>query len=298
MLLLGACGGGGTGYGSNEGAGLLSSTGSTAPSDNSMPAVQLPDQTNNSSKGGDGEIPTTLAILISGIDGKMLNPHGVDDDWFNTDYGYGHMEIHQDEAGNIQQLSEFVVDGDTITRDFHGDAYYSMGRWEKGLERDLSVFEQEEQRRQVQDVPTDNTHFLIYKPVATFPASANLTCDGGVFTAPTLSLVFDDMPAQTLAQVLAWPTGSAKLQFSERGAEISVQIEVIRESGPIQLKRTGYIAREQSQQPLIGNLSDKPVFMDLFIGDGGNGEYLLTGFYSTKSEKSRSYHGLLAFRCK
>lgn len=298
VLVLGmsACGGG-KGHGDSPAADQLAAAGSSVSPDTAMPDVSrpVPDTDSDVDKDED-EMQESRSFVLTDINDEAVDVPGVEHHSIrplNTATLYGYDWVQRDNAGNIVRLGQFVVDSDTVTRDLHGDAYFTMGRWEHGLERDLSELETDVDKRRYQNAPTDNTHFLLYKPVASFPANASLVCDGGVFTAPTLNPGFDG------TRVLALPTGSATLQFSDSGANVGVQINVVRDSGPVSMQQTGYIPREWREQMVTPDDFGAPgANMNLALAEGGNGTFLVLGTYTTPMENYRDYHGLVTFRCR
>lgn len=196
--------------------------------------------------------------------------------------------VVQDSSGALSEISGIALAGaDAATRNISGDASFAQGRWIKGAVTSSSgnyTFE----------AVNASTHYVVYNALAALPASGTVSCDAGVFTAPNYT-----------GGLSGWQTtyfgtasGSGSMVFDASGVKVNVTIDTQAGGSSGQLKgSTVFSPSMPDAMAFTGMYLASGNGMQLMLGDGGPGRYLLVVGYKTTQANGANYQGVATFRC-
>ncbi|MGK5039109.1 hypothetical protein ACQ4WQ_02080 [Janthinobacterium sp. GB1R12] len=196
--------------------------------------------------------------------------------------------VVQDSSGALSEISGIALTGaDAATRNISGDASFAQGRWIKGTVTSASGNYNFE-------AVNASTHYVVYNTLTALPASGTVSCDAGVFTAPNYA-----------GGLSGWQTtyfgtasGSGSLAFDASGAKVNVTIDTQAGGSSGQLKgSTVFSPSMPTAMGFTGMYLASGNGMQLMLGDGGPGRYLLVVGYKTTLANGANYQGVATFRC-
>ncbi len=192
----------------------------------------------------------------------------------------------QEASGAMTTLGSNVLSGSKVVKEISGDATYALGRWTAGTVTTSSGA--------TTLTGTDNKayHYIAFNAPSALPTSGTLTCDAGVFSAPTYASggvgngAFDSGTA----------SGSVTVTFGSTGASVGGNINVTAagSSGSIALKASNVTVNGSS---ISGNYLSNGAGAYLQVGDAGTGAYLVVGSYAVSLANGARYIGAARFRC-
>lgn len=262
IALLQACGGGGSGDGgaapaastSNSGSG---STGTAASADSGSVSARF-------------AAGASSRYLMVGIGSQT----------------FGRLDTSvQASSGAMTTLSTNVLSGSSVTKEISGDASYALGRWAAGTVTRSSGSETLS--------GTDNRayHYLALNTPAQFPATGSLTCDAGVFTAPTYERGGSGTQPNS-----GTASGSATLSFGAGGATVGGAVNVAA-SGSAGSATLGTTVSSTSSASITGAYLSGGSGAAVQIGDAGGGAFLVAASYAATLANGARYIGVTRFRC-
>jgi hypothetical protein len=263
--LLQACGGGG---GGDDGASAAASTGTTSSSTGTTTSPATFTSANTGSVSAAfvaGSAPRYQLASMGGQTFGNLSP------------------FVQASSGAMTTLASTVLSGDSATKEISGDATYAMGRWVAGTVTRSSGAET------LTGVDSRSYHYLAVNAPPAFPASGALTCDAGVFTAPTY------VSGGSGTGTTGTASGSASLSFGAGGATVSGSISVTASgsSGSASLNST---AATVTNTAIAGAYLSGGAGSAVQIGDAAGGAYLVAASYATTLASGARYFGVAMFR--
>lgn len=198
--------------------------------------------------------------------------------------------VVQDSSGALSEISGIALTGaDAATRNISGDASFAQGRWIKGAVTSSSgnyTFE----------AVNASTHYVVYNALAALPASGTVSCDAGVFTAPNYTGGLSGW--QTTYFGTASGSGSGSMAFDASGVKVNVTIDTQAGGSSGQLKgSTVFSPSMPDAMAFTGMYLASGNGMQLMLGDGGPGRYLLVVGYKTTLANGANYQGVATFRC-
>ena len=194
----------------------------------------------------------------------------------------------QDSSGALSEISGIALTGpDAATRNISGDASFAQGRWTKGTVTSASGNYNFE-------AVNASTHYVVYNILTALPVSGAASCDAGAFTAPNYT-----------GGLSGWQTtyfgtasGSGSLAFDASGVKVSVTIDTQAGGSSGQLTgSTAFSASMPDSMNFTGMYLGGGNGMQLMLGDGGAGRYLLLVGYKTTLANGANYQGVATFRC-
>lgn len=191
----------------------------------------------------------------------------------------------QASSGAMTKLSDAVLSGNSATKDISGDASYALGRWAAGTVTRSSGSETLS--------GTDNRayHYLVVNTPAQFPATGSLTCDAGVFTAPTYERGGSGTQPNS-----GTASGSATLSFGAGGATVGGAVNVAA-SGSAGAATLGTTISSTSSASVTGAYLSGGSGAAVQIGDAGGGAFLVAASYAATLANGARYIGVARFRC-
>lgn len=196
--------------------------------------------------------------------------------------------VVQGSSGALSEISGIALTGaDAATRNISGDASFAQGRWIKGTVTSASgsyTFE----------AVNASTHYVVYNILTALPVSGTVSCDAGTFTAPNYT-----------GGLSGWQTtyfgtasGSGSLVFDASGVKVSVTINTEAGGSSGQLNgNTAFSPSMPDSMNFTGMYMGGGNGMQLMLGDGGAGRYLLLVGYKTTLANGAHYQGVATFRC-
>lgn len=192
----------------------------------------------------------------------------------------------QETNGAMTTLGSNVLSGSKVVKEVSGDANYALGRWTAGTVTNSSG------ATTLTGTDGKAYHYIAFNAPSTLPTSGTLTCDAGVFTAPT----YTRGGAGTGAFDSGTASGTVTLTFGATGASVGGNIDVTAagSSGSIVLKASDVTVNGSS---ISGNYLGNGAGAYLQIGDAGAGAYLVVGSYAVSLANGATYIGAARFRC-
>ena len=196
--------------------------------------------------------------------------------------------VVQDGSGALSEISGIALTGaDAATRNISGDASFAQGRWIKGTVTSASgnyTFE----------AVNASTHYVVYNALAALPASGTVSCDAGVFTAPNYTGGLSGWQTSYFGSA----SGSGSMAFDASGVKVDVTIDTQAGGSSGQLKgSTVFSPSMPDAMGFTGMYMASGNGMQLMLGDGGPGRYLLVVGYKTTLANGANYQGIATFRC-
>ncbi|MGF6527218.1 hypothetical protein ABID77_002526 [Variovorax sp. PvP013] len=263
VALLQACGGGGGDSDSMN----VSSTGSAGTSTSSTSSTS----TNTGSVSATFNRSATARYHLTNAGGQV----------------FGRLDASvQETNGAMTTLGSNVLSGSKVVKEISGDATYALGRWTAGTVTNSSG------AATLTGADNKAYHYIAFNVPSALPTSGTLTCDAGVFSAPTYASggvgngAFDSGAA----------SGAVTLTFGSTGASVGGNINVTAagSSGSIALKASGVTVNGSS---ISGNYLSNGAGAYLQVGDAGAGAYLVVGSYAVSLANGALYIGAARFRC-
>lgn len=266
IALLQACGGGG---GGDDGAAAAASADTTSNSTGTTTTAAASTSANTGSVSAAFVAGSTPRYQLTSVGSQTfgnLNP------------------FVQASSGAMTTLGSTVLSGDSATKEISGDATYAMGRWVAGTVTRTSGAET------LTGVDSRSYHYLAVNAPSAFPASGTLTCDAGVFTAPTYA------SGGSGTGTTGTTSGSASLSFGAGGATVSGSVSVTA-SGSTGSASLNGTASTVTSTAITGAYLSGGAGSAVQIGDAGGGAYLVAASYAATLASGARYMGVAKFRC-
>ena len=196
--------------------------------------------------------------------------------------------VVQGTSGALSEISGIALTGaEAATRNISGDASFAQGRWIKGTVTSASG-------NYNLEAVNASTHYVVYNTLTALPVSGTVSCDAGTFTAPNYA-----------GGLSGWQTtyfgtasGSGSLIFDTSGVKVNVTIDTQAGGSSGQLKgSTVFSPSMPDAMGFTGMYLASGNGMQLMLGDGGPGRYLLVVGYKTTLVNGANYQGVATFRC-
>lgn len=196
--------------------------------------------------------------------------------------------VVQGSSGALSEISGIALTGaEAATRNISGDASFAQGRWIKGTVTSASG-------NYNLEAVNASTHYVVYNTLTALPVSGTVSCDAGTFTAPNYA-----------GGLSGWQTtyfgtasGSGSLIFDTSGVKVNVTIDTQAGGSSGQLKgSTVFSPSMPDAMGFTGMYLASGNGMQLMLGDGGPGRYLLVVGYKTTLVNGANYQGVATFRC-
>lgn len=184
-------------------------------------------------------------------------------------------------GGAITALDANVLSGNMVVKEISGDAHYAMGRWTAGAVTTITG------ATMLTGTDSGSYHYVAFNAPTSFPASVDLTCDAGTFTAPT---------PNSSAAVSGSASGSATLSFAANVATVNGTINVAAAGGSSAVTFSGAIQTPAGSIVNAKYLSNGAGAYTQ-IGDAGAGAYLIVSNYAATLADGSRYIGVAKFRC-
>nr|WP_314606126.1 hypothetical protein [uncultured Janthinobacterium sp.] len=196
--------------------------------------------------------------------------------------------VVQGSSGALSEISGIALTGaEAATRNISGDASFAQGRWIKGTVTSASG-------NYNLEAVNASTHYVVYNTLTALPVSGTVSCDAGTFTAPNYA-----------GGLSGWQTtyfgtasGSGSVIFDTSGVKVNVTIDTQAGGSSGQLKgSTVFSPSMPDAMGFTGMYLASGNGMQLMLGDGGPGRYLLVVGYKTTLVNGANYQGVATFRC-
>lgn len=198
---------------------------------------------------------------------------------------FGKLEpFVQASSGAMTTLGGNVLSGESVTKEISGDATYAMGRWVAGTVTRSSGAET------LTGADSRAYHYLAINAPSAFPASGTLTCDAGVFTAPTY------VSGGSGTGTTGTASGSASVSFGAGGAAISGSISVSASGSSGSASLNGTVTTVTSTA-ITGAYLSGGAGSAVQVGDAGGGVHLVAATYAATLASGARYIGVAKFRC-
>ena len=238
---------------------------------NSGPAAATPDSS------ATNPAPTATAASVAAFNPGAAPRFQLINNKFGISSGLG--KFTQQKDGAVTDLNGSTLTGQAKVEDIRGDNSFALGRWVGGTANTISG------PQTLTGVGRGTYHYVVYNVLESLPTSGSFQCDGGAFSTPTSD-------SQTGSA-----SGNATLSFSDTGAAISGQVNVMSGSASASatLNTSGLIAKDYG---ITGAYDERGSGAKLQVADAGNGGYAVVGSYRAVAPDGVDYAGVFRFACK
>lgn len=175
----------------------------------------------------------------------------------------------------------------TATKEIAGDTTYAQGRWVQGTVTTSSG------ASTLTGSSNNAYHYVVHNQLATFPATATVTCSAARLTAPT----YISGGAAGVATAAGTATGTGTLSFGATGAAVSVTVNAAASGSSGSVTGTSTIASPTATN-ITGNFLGGGAGTQLTVADGGAmGMYTVVAGYKVALANGALHQGVATFHC-